>query len=64
VPAPTLEVLRAVDRVARELHVDYFVLGATARDIILYGVFGIAPTAEPWMSISPWQSAIGHSSSK
>jgi predicted nucleotidyltransferase len=43
VPAPTLEVLRAVDRVARELHVDYFVLGATARDIILYGVFGIAP---------------------
>jgi predicted nucleotidyltransferase len=43
VPAPTLEVLRAVDRVARELHIDYFVLGATARDIILYGVFGIAP---------------------
>jgi len=43
VPAPTLEVLRTVDRVARELHVDYFVLGATARDIILYGVFGFAP---------------------
>lgn len=43
VPAATLEVLRAVDRVARELRVDYFVLGATARDIVLYGVFGIAP---------------------
>lgn len=39
----TLDVLRAVDRVARDLRVDYFVLGATARDIVLYGVFGIAP---------------------
>jgi predicted nucleotidyltransferase len=43
VPPATLEVLRAVDRVTRELGVDYFVLGATARDIVLYGVFGIAP---------------------
>lgn len=42
-PAATLDVLRAVDRVARQLRVDYFVLGATARDIVLYGVFGIAP---------------------
>ena len=42
-PPATLEVLRAVDRVARELRVDYFVLGATARDIVLYGVFGIDP---------------------
>jgi predicted nucleotidyltransferase len=29
--------------VAQELGVDYFVLGATARDIVLYGVFGIDP---------------------
>jgi predicted nucleotidyltransferase len=43
VPPATLEVLRAVDRVTRELGVDYFVLGATARDIVLYGVFGIDP---------------------
>lgn len=43
VPPPTLEVLRTVDRVARELRVDYFVLGATARDIVLYGIFGIDP---------------------
>jgi predicted nucleotidyltransferase len=43
VPAATLDVLRAVDRVARQLRVDYFVLGATARDIVLYGVFGIPP---------------------
>lgn len=42
-PPATLEVLRTVDRVTRELGVDYFVLGATARDIVLYGVFGIDP---------------------
>src|SRR5262245_20844247 len=59
VPPATLEVLQAVDRVTRELGVDYFVLGATARDIVLYGVFGIAPTEEPRTSTSPWQSAIG-----
>ena len=43
VPKATLDVLKAVDRVARDLGVDYFVLGATARDIVLYGVFGIDP---------------------
>ena len=37
----TLAVLTVVDRVARELGLDYFVTGATARDILLYGVFGI-----------------------
>jgi len=35
------EVLRQVDRVARELALDYFVVGATARDILLSGVFGL-----------------------
>jgi predicted nucleotidyltransferase len=43
VPAAALEVLKAVDHVARDLGIDYFVLGATARDIVLYGVFGIDP---------------------
>jgi predicted nucleotidyltransferase len=42
-PARTLEVLRLVDRVARELRVAYFVTGAIARDILLHGVFGIDP---------------------
>lgn len=37
----TLEVLRQVDRVARELALDYFVGGATAREILLNGVFGL-----------------------
>ena len=37
----TLAVLTVVDRVARELELDYFVTGAAARDILLYGVFGI-----------------------
>lgn len=37
----TLAVLAIVHRIARELAVDYFVSGATARDILLYGVFGI-----------------------
>lgn len=37
----TLEVLRQVDRVARELVLDYFVVGAMARDILLSGVFGL-----------------------
>ncbi len=37
-----LEVLRQVDRVARELALDYFVVGAMARDILLSGVFGLS----------------------
>jgi predicted nucleotidyltransferase len=37
----TLEVLRQVDRVARELSLDYFVVGAKAQDILLNGVFGL-----------------------
>ncbi|MBI4013947.1 MAG: nucleotidyl transferase AbiEii/AbiGii toxin family protein [Candidatus Rokubacteria bacterium] len=36
-----LEVLRQVDRVAREVALDYFVVGAMARDILLTGVFGL-----------------------
>jgi predicted nucleotidyltransferase len=37
----TLEILRQVDRVARELALEYFVVGAMARDILLTGVFGL-----------------------
>src|SRR2546422_5961864 len=37
----TLEVLKLVDRIARELELDYFVTGALARDILLSGVFGL-----------------------
>jgi predicted nucleotidyltransferase len=37
-----LEILRQVDRVARELALDYFVVGAMARDILLNGVFGLS----------------------
>ncbi len=37
----TLEVLRQVDRVAREIALDYFVVGAMARDILLENVFGL-----------------------
>ena len=37
-----LEILRHVDGVARDLAVDYFVVGATARDILLTGVFGLS----------------------
>lgn len=37
-----LEVLRQVDRVAREVALDYFVVGAMARDILLNGVFGLS----------------------
>lgn len=37
----TLAILKLVDRVVRERRLDYFVTGATARDIVLYGVFGI-----------------------
>lgn len=36
----TLEILTLVERVLRELALDYFVMGAAARDILLYGVFG------------------------
>jgi len=36
-----LDVLTLVDRVARELGLDYFVTGAMARDVILYHVFGL-----------------------
>lgn len=37
----TLAILTLVDRIARELALDCFVTGAMARDIVLYGVFGI-----------------------
>ncbi len=37
-----LDVLRQVDRAARELSVDYFVVGAMAQDILLTGVFGLS----------------------
>jgi predicted nucleotidyltransferase len=37
----TLDVLHCVDRVALELRVEYFVVGAMARDILLTGVFGL-----------------------
>jgi len=37
-----LEVFRHVDGVARDLAVDYFVIGAMARDILLAGVFGLS----------------------
>lgn len=36
-----IEILKQVDRVAQELGLDYFVSGATARDILLGGVFGL-----------------------
>ncbi len=36
-----VEILRQVDRVARELEIEYFVTGAMARDILLDGVFGL-----------------------
>jgi predicted nucleotidyltransferase len=36
-----VEILRQVDRVARDLEIEYFVTGATARDILLDGVFGL-----------------------
>jgi len=38
----TLEVLRQVDRAARELALDYFVVGAMAQDILLNNVFGLS----------------------
>ncbi len=41
VPSTTLAILALVDRVARELALDYFVTGAMARDILLYCVFGL-----------------------
>jgi predicted nucleotidyltransferase len=37
-----LEIMRHVDGVARDLAVDYFVVGAMARDILLTGVFGLS----------------------
>lgn len=36
-----LDVLTLIDRVARELRLDYLVTGATARDVLLYHVFGL-----------------------
>lgn len=36
-----LDVLTLVDRVARDVGLDYFVTGAMARDILLYHVFGL-----------------------
>ena len=41
VAAFALDVLALVDRVTRELALDYFVIGAMARDILLYHVLGL-----------------------
>lgn len=41
VPESTLHVLAAVDRVATEQECPYLVVGATARDLLLFHVFGI-----------------------
>ncbi|HEY8369682.1 MAG TPA: nucleotidyl transferase AbiEii/AbiGii toxin family protein [Thermodesulfobacteriota bacterium] len=43
IPPIALEVLRHVDRATREFAADYLVAGAMARDILLYGVFGLDP---------------------
>jgi predicted nucleotidyltransferase len=37
----TIQILRQVDPVARALGIEYLVAGATARDILLVGVFGL-----------------------
>jgi predicted nucleotidyltransferase len=38
-----VRVLRVIDPIARAAHCDYFVAGATARDLILVNVHGLAP---------------------
>jgi predicted nucleotidyltransferase len=38
-----IRVLRALDPIARAAHCDYFVAGATARDLILVNVHGLRP---------------------
>ncbi|WP_165497790.1 nucleotidyl transferase AbiEii/AbiGii toxin family protein [Pseudoduganella albidiflava] len=38
----TLEILRAVQQITRSHDIDHFVIGATARDILMQHVFGIA----------------------
>jgi predicted nucleotidyltransferase len=37
----TIEILEYIDRSAKDLGLEYFVMGATARDILLNGVFGL-----------------------
>lgn len=41
VDAVTLHILSVVNRVAAELGLPYIVVGATARDLLLFHVFGI-----------------------
>src|SRR5271155_2699669 len=38
-----VRVLRVIDPIARAAHCDYFVAGATARDLILVNVHGLRP---------------------
>ena len=42
--ASLLELIRELDRVAQELGTPYFVIGATARDILMEHVYGIETT--------------------
>jgi len=44
VPDPILHILRVVDHVATEQDCPYMVVGATARDLLLYHVYGIPAT--------------------
>lgn len=51
---------RTVDRVARRIGVAYFLAGATARDLLLHNVFGLAPgrrtlDVDFGFAVSDWQ---------
>lgn len=37
-----LTLIRTLDRVARQLNIPYFVIGATARDILMEHVYGLS----------------------
>ena len=65
----TVDVLRAVDALARELQIPYFVVGAMARDILLWNVRGIdavkftrdvdfAVAVENWSQFSDMKSQL------
>lgn len=43
-PEPLLTLIRALDQVAKQLEIRYFVIGATARDILMEHVYGVETT--------------------
>ncbi len=57
----TIAALFEIDNVAGALNIPYFIVGATARDILLQYAHNIHTKGQPWTSTLVYSSPIGSS---